>query len=159
MDIDKQIKMTQLNCCAPLYLMHYYLKEMLKNNEGQIMNIASIASFTPAPYMSTYHASKAYLLNLSESISYELKSSNVSLTTICPGPFDSNFVNVANNTNTFKKFKPLTSKQVALISYKAFLKKKNLKIIGFINKLTVFSLRFAPRKLITFISSKIMKEK
>ena len=159
MDIDRQIKMTELNCNAPLYLTHFYLKDMLKNNEGQIMNIASIAGFMTAPFMSTYHATKAYLLLLGEAISRELKGTNVHLTTICPGPFDSNFVNVAKSHYEFEKIKTMTSKQVAVLSYKAFKKKKTISVIGFKNKLLLFAIRFVPRKLVTNIAASIMKEK
>ena len=68
MDPDLQVKMIELNCNAPLYLMNVYVKEMLKHNEGHIVNISSIAAFFPGPYMVTYHASKAFLNNISDSI-------------------------------------------------------------------------------------------
>ena len=158
MDIEKQIKMTELNCNALLYLTHEYVKPMLKENCGQILNISSIAAFMPGPYMVTYHATKAYVLLLSEGISRELKGTNVKLTTICPGPFDSNFVKVAHNDYAFSKIKPITSEKVAKISYKAFKKKKYIKIIGGGNKLMVFALRFFPRKFVTNISAKTMKK-
>ena len=160
MDIDKQIKMVELNCNAPMYLMHEYLKDMVKEKEGHILNISSIAAFVPGPYMCTYHASKAFLLNISEAIERELKGTGVRLTTICPGPFESGFVERAGNDYTFSKIKPLSGQRVAEITYRAFKKNKSLKIIGFKNKLMMFATRFAPRKFVTNTSvSQIKKEK
>ena len=78
---------------------------MLENNEGHIINVASIAAFMPGPFMCTYHATKAYLLLLGEAISYEIRKSNVKLLTLCPGPFLSEFVKKAHNDYTFKKIK------------------------------------------------------
>lgn len=158
MDIDKQIKMVELNCNCPMYLMRAYINEMIDNNEGHILNIASIASFFPGPYMVSYHASKAFLLNISEGIERELKGTKVKMTTICPGPFASGFVAKAHNDYAFKKIKPLSSEKVAEISYKAFKKNKSLKIVGFSNKLMIFFSRFFPRKFITNTSAKTLKE-
>ena len=159
MNIDRQMKMTDVCCNALLYFSQVYLEDMLNNNEGHILNISSIAGFMAAPFMSTYHATKAYLLLLGEAISRELKGTNVNLTTICPGPFDSNFVNVAKSHYEFEKIKTMTSKQVAVLSYKAFKKKKTISVIGFKNKLLLFAIRFVPRKLVTNIAASIMKEK
>ena len=158
MDIKFNMRMTELNCNTPFYLCRTYINDMIKNNEGSIMNIASIAAFMPAPFMSTYHATKAYLLLLSEAISRELKGTNVTCTAICPGPFASNFVNVAKNNYEFDKIKVIPSEVVANKAFKAYKKKKVVKIIGFKNQLMVFALRFVPRKLVRAIAASTMKE-
>ena len=159
MDIDKQIKMVELNCNAPMYLMHAYLKDMIEAKEGHILNISSIAAFVPGPYMCTYHASKSFLTNLSEGIARELKGTHVTLTTICPGPFESGFVKKAGNEYTFSKIKPMTTKKVADISYKCLKKNKSFKVIGFKNKVMMFFTRFVPRKLVTNTSANQIKNK
>ena len=158
MDIDKQIKMVELNCNAPMYLMHAYLKDMIEANDGHILNISSIAAFVPGPYMSTYHASKAFLTNLSEGIERELKGTGVRLTTVCPGPFESGFVAKAGNEYTFSKIKPMCAEKVAEISYKVLKKNKSFKVIGFKNKVMMFLSRFAPRKFVTNTSASQIKK-
>ena len=115
---------------------------MAMAGEGHIINVSSIAGFIPGPYMCTYHASKGYVLLLSESIEYELAKYNVKVLTLCPGPFKSNFVKLAHNDYTFKASK----------------KGKRLLITGVKNKLTIFVTRFFPRRLVTFSSAKTMKE-
>ena len=159
MDINKQLKLVELNCNAPMYLMHEYLKDMVHSNEGHILNISSIAAFVPGPYMSTYHASKAFLTNLSESITRELKGTKVKLTTINPGPFESGFVKKAGNDYTFSKIKPTSAQKVAKISYKCLMKGKSFKVIGFKNRLMMLLTRFVPRKLVTNTSANQIKNK
>lgn len=158
MNIDKQIAMTNLNCNALLYFTRVFLDQMLKNDEGHIINIASIAAFLPGPYMCTYHATKGYVLLLGEAISYELRKSNVKLLTLCPGPFLSLFVKKAHNDYTFSKIKPISSDKVAEYGYKKSKKGKSLAIVGFKNKLTILLAKFAPRKFVTSSSAKTMKK-
>lgn len=158
MDIDKQLKMTYVDCNAVLYFTKVFVDEMLKQNEGHIINVASIAAFMPAPYMCTYHACKSYVLLLGEAISYEIRKTNVKLLTLCPGPFLSKFVELAHNDYTFKKIKPVTAARVAEFGYKKSLKGKSLAIVGFKNRLTIFATRFAPRKFVTKTSAKTMKK-
>ena len=158
MDINLQLKMIELNCNCPLYLMNTYINGMIKENSGHIMNIGSLASFFPGPYMVTYHASKAFLLNISEGIERELKGTNVKMTVICPGPFTSGFVAKAGNTYAFEKIKPLSCDKVADISYKAFKKNKSLRVIGFGNKMSIFFSRFFPRKFVTNQAAKTLKK-
>lgn len=158
MDIEKQLTMTDVNCNAVLYFTKVFLDEMLKQNEGHIINVSSIAGFIPGPYMCTYHACKSFVLLLGEAISYEIRKTKVKLLTICPGPFLSNFVKLAHNDYTFKKIKPVTAKKVAEFGYKKSLKGKRLAIVGFKNKLTVFAAKIAPRSLVTSSSAKTMKK-
>ena len=158
MDIDKQMAMTDVDCNALLYFSRVFLDNMLKNDEGHIINVSSIAGFMPGPFMCTYHACKAYVLLLGEAISYEIKNTNVKCLTLCPGPFLSNFVKLAGNDYTFKKIKPVTAEKVAIFGYNKSLKGKSLAIVGFKNRLTVFACRFFPRKIVTMVSAKNMKK-
>ena len=158
MNIDKQIAMTNVDCNALLYFTRVFLDNMLANDEGHIINVASIAGFLPGPYMCTYHACKGYVLLLGEAISYELRKTNVKLLTLCPGPFLSKFVEKAHNDYTFSKIKPISSDKVAEYGYKKSLKGKSLAIVGFKNKLTILASKFAPRALVTSSSAKTMKK-
>ncbi len=158
MDVDKQLAMTNVNCNAVLYFTRVFLDNMLKNDEGHIINVASIAAFMPAPYMCTYHATKSFVLLLGEAVSYEIRKTNVKLLTLCPGPFLSKFVELAHNDYTFQKIKPITALKVAQIGYKKSLQGKSLHVIGAGNRLTIFATRFVPRKLVTSSSAKTMKK-
>lgn len=158
MDIQKQLNMTKVDCNALLYFTHVYLGDMLRYNEGHIINISSLAGFLPGPYMSTYHACKGYVLLLGEAISYELRKKNVHLLTLCPGPFQSNFVNLAHNDYTFQKIPPMDADKVALIGYQKAHKGKKVVIVGWKNRLTIFLTRFLPRHCVASFSAKTIKK-
>ena len=97
-DLEKEINMIKTNIIAYHILMKLYLKDMKEKNRGKILNVASIAGFMPGPLMSTYYATKAYIVRLSEGIREELKKekSNVKISILCPGPVATNFNKVAN---------------------------------------------------------------
>ena len=96
--LDKEISMINTNITAYHILTKLYLIDMKKVNRGHILNVASIAGFMPGPLMSTYYATKSYIVRLSEGIREELKKekSNVKISILCPGPVNTNFNNVAN---------------------------------------------------------------
>jgi len=97
-DLSKEISMINTNITAYHILTKLYLKDMKKENKGQILNVASIAGFMPGPLMSTYYATKSYVVRLSEGLREELKRDNskVRISILCPGPVSTNFDNVAN---------------------------------------------------------------
>ena len=158
MAISKQLKMTEVNCNALLYFTRVFLDDMLKNDEGHIINISSIAGLVPGPYMCTYHATKSFVAILGESIAYELRKTNVHLLTLCPGPFNSKFVSKAHNDYTFSKIKPYSSLDVATYGYKKSIKGKSFAIMGFKNRLSCFAPRFFSRKFVTKVSAKQLKK-
>lgn len=159
MDINKQMKMTDVDCNALLYLTRVYIDDMVKSNEGHIINVSSIAGFVPGPYMCTYHACKGFVLLLSEAIAYELRHTKVKVLALCPGPFESNFVKLAHNDYTFKKIKPISAYDVAKYGYKMSLKGKRIAVVGFKNKLTIFASKIFPRKIVCDSSAKTIKKR
>ncbi len=98
--LDKELNMIDLNIKAYHILTKLFLIDFIKQDYGRILNIASMASFMPGPYMACYYATKAYILNLSLAIAEELKKDNshVKISIFCPGPVTTNFNHVANVT-------------------------------------------------------------
>lgn len=96
-DLDRELEMIDTNIKALHCLMKLYLNDMVKRDSGYILNVASIAGFMPGPLMSTYYATKNYVVSLSEGIREELrkKKSKVKISILCPGPVKTNFDNVA----------------------------------------------------------------
>ena len=71
--LEKEIKMIQTNVIAYHILTKLYLIDFKNKNSGRILNVASIAGFMPGPLMSTYYATKSYVVRLSESIRIETR--------------------------------------------------------------------------------------
>ncbi len=152
MDIELQLKMVEVDCQAVLYFTRMFITDMLNNDEGHIINVGSISSFVPGPYLSTYHASKAFVLSLGESVAHEIRKTKVRLLTLCPGPFVSGFLGRAGNIRVFQKMKPISAMSVAKYGYKKSLKGKRVAIVGFSNKVMMFLPRFVTRKFTTRMS-------
>lgn len=145
-DIDKELEMIDVNIKAVHVLTKLFIKDMIKNNQGKILNVASIAGFYSGPYLSTYYATKNYVLKLTMAISEELKSqkSKVTISALCPGPVDTNFNKVAGGSF---KTASLKSTYVAKYGIDKALKGKLIIIPGFTMKLGLFASRFIPYKL------------
>jgi len=121
--------------------------------------VASTAGFQPGPMMAVYYATKAYVISFSEAIANELKSSGVTVTCLCPGATDTEFQKRAGMENTVlvKKLKPMDAETVARAGYEGLMSGKTLVIPGVRNRVLAESVRFAPRKLVTAISRKILE--
>lgn len=81
-------KLFQVNVHVPIAAIQHVLPGMLERRSGIIVNIASNAGFTPAPYFCHYSASKGALGNFSESLRMELKRTGVRVLTVYPGPVE-----------------------------------------------------------------------
>lgn len=97
-DLDKELGMIDTNIVALHILTKLFLRDMVKENKGRILNVASIAGFMPGPLMATYYSTKAYVVRLTQSIRQELfmQKSKVKISCLCPGPVKTNFNKVAD---------------------------------------------------------------
>ena len=157
--LDTELDMIDLNIKAVHILTKLFLKDFKKRDSGYILNVASAAAFLPGPLMSTYYATKAYLLHLTLAIREELKkdNSNVYIGALCPGPVDTNF-----NTRAGVKFsvKPLKSTYVAKYAIDQMMEKKKMLIIpGFKMKCAKFFGRFVSDKFLLRCAYRIQKKK
>ncbi len=159
-DLDKELRMIQVNITALTHLTKLFLKDMVENNSGRILNIASVAAFQPGPLMAVYYASKAYVLSFSEAIAEELKDTKIKVTTLCPGPIKTNFSKIAdtNNVRVFNENIP-TAKEVAEYGYRALYNNKRVVVYQLKYKTAVQLIRFMPRKLVTRILKKIQESR
>ena len=157
-DINREMEMINVNVEAVHLLTKLFLRDMQKKNSGYILNVASSAAFGPGPLMATYYATKAYVNNLTEAINEELRreDSNVFVCSLCPGPVDTNFNNVAGVNFSVK---PLTSDEVAKYAIDMMFKKKVVIIPGLKMKLALFGRRFLSRKLLRKVTYNIQESK
>ena len=88
---ETQEGMVMVNCLAPVALTRAFLPAMIAAGHGCVVNIASGMSFQPMPYMSTYAATKAFLLHWSEGLAQELRGTGVTAVAVCPGTVHTGF--------------------------------------------------------------------
>ena len=140
-DINLTQEMIFLNVLNLTKLTYLFLPE-LKKNQGNIINVASVAGFHAIPYMASYSGTKAYVKNFSMSLSTELKDCGVHVLTLAPGPTDTNFFNNANFSLQKSRLSHQSAKQVVKEAINGLTKKKILVIPGIRNKLNIFFSRF-----------------
>jgi len=157
-DWAKENQMINLNITALTALSKFYLKDMLAQKNGKILNVASTASFQPGPTMAVYFATKAYVLSFSEALSNEVIGTGVTVTALCPGATESGFSEAAAMTESalFKGKRLPDSKSVAEFGYTAMMKGKAVAIHGTANFILANMVRFSPRKLVTKISRMVL---
>lgn len=150
-DLNRELEMIDVNIKAVHILTKEFLIRMKKKNKGYILNVASSAGFLAGPYLSTYYATKNYVLKLTEAINEELRvaKSNVHISALCPGPVDTEFNKVAKGTF---KMKGLTPRFVGRYAVDKMFKNKMVIIPGTTLKLGKFFMRFVPERfLLSFI--------
>ncbi|HEY5753121.1 MAG TPA: SDR family oxidoreductase [Chthoniobacterales bacterium] len=93
-------QMLNVNVGALTKLTHRLLPGMKRNEGGAILNVSSVVSLLPLPYMAVYAATKAYVTSFSEGLRAELRGTGVSVTALCPGPVPTEFGEQAARENT-----------------------------------------------------------
>lgn len=145
-DLEKEMKMLDLNIYAVHILTKLFLEQMVKNDKGRILNVSSVAGFMIGPKLNTYYATKNYVTKWTLGIYEELrhKKSNVHISCLCPGPVDTNFNKVAGGSFTMKS---LSSEYVAKYAVDKALKNKLIIVPGFMVRIGAFFNKFLPYKL------------
>ncbi len=146
-DLDKELNMIDVNIKAVDILTKLFLKDFKEKNKGYILNVASSAAFLPGPLLSSYYASKAYVLRLTEAIYEELRheKSNVYVGALCPGPVDTEFNDVASVKFALKG---LTSSYVAKYAIDKMFKRQLIIVPGKIMKCARFFSKITPEKIL-----------
>lgn len=152
-------EMLQVNIVALTELTRLLLPGMVLRGRGKVLLVASVAAFQPGPQMAVYSATKAYVLSLGEAISYELRDTGVSVTTLCPGPTATGFARVAGvadaplfNGST----RVMTAAEVARLGYEGLKANRPVVIAGLFNALMAMSGRVAPHSLSMAIGDYLM---
>lgn len=145
-DLDRELEMIDLNIKAYHILTKLFLKDFVEKDNGYILNVASSAGFMAGPRLSTYYATKNYVLKLTMAINEELRQSrsHVVVSALCPGPVNTNFNKVAKGEFSIKEASP---KFVAEYAIDKLFQKKMLIIPTLRIKLGIFLLRLIPYRL------------
>lgn len=135
---EKQLNMIDLNIKAVVELTAQLLPQMLQRG-GCVANVASIAGFQPTPYLATYGATKAFVLNWTLALREDLRGTKVRTLAVCPGPTRSNFFKSAGFETPPMRAGgngglDMTSEAVAELTLRALANGKPLLVTGWKNK-------------------------
>lgn len=155
---ETHAEMLHLNIVTLVSLTRLFLPELKKQPAAYVLNIGSSAAYQAVPFLSAYAASKSFVLNFSRGLRGELKGTNVSVTCVCPGPTDTNFVNRANIGEKGRKAAArfnMTPETVAHIAVERLFKRKAEVITGGMNKLSAFFAWLFPKSMVEGIAKKL----
>ncbi|VXC92903.1 Short-chain dehydrogenase [Pseudomonas sp. 8Z] len=152
-----ELEQLEVNMLALTRLCHALGKRMALQGGGQILNVASVAAFHPGPWMSSYYASKAYVLHLSEGLREELRHYGVRVSVLCPGPTRTAFFRSArmNVSRLERSAWMMNADQVALFTVRALEKNQPLIIPNWRNRLLATLPRLTPRWLMRKLAGRI----
>jgi hypothetical protein len=123
--------------------------DVLASRRGGILNVASVASFLPGPWMSVYYASKAYVLSFSEALHEELKPRGVRVTALCPGPVATEFQARAGiYSGHTSGILAHSAEVVARAGYRGLMRGRRVVVPGWGNKIVTTVVRFAPKAVL-----------
>lgn len=156
--LKEYTEMLQVNMLTLTQLCRLFAPTLQKQSAGYILNIGSTSAYQALPFLAAYAASKAYVLTFSRGLFQEYRKTNLSVTCVCPGPTDTNFVNRANvgvkALNAAERFN-MTPAAVAKIAVDGLFKKKAEVITGGMNKLSAFFAWLLPKTMVENVAKKL----
>ncbi|CUR59639.1 putative short-chain dehydrogenase/reductase SDR [metagenome] len=90
-DLADELSIIDLNIVSTVRLAKLVLRDMVVRDEGRVLVTSSIASTMPGSFQAVYNASKSFLQSFTEALQNELKDTNVTLTSLMPGPTETDF--------------------------------------------------------------------
>ncbi len=157
-NIDNQLAMLRVHVDAPLMLIHKVLPFMMQKKSGIIINVSSLAAFTPTSRNALYTSTKVFLKNFSESLSMDVSQYGIKVQCLCPGFTRSDFHRNRNTNFNWigMRLIPLMEPhEVVKYAMQCINKGDVLCIPGAINRLLIKSVYFMPRKLYYSLISRL----
>ena len=156
--LPRQLEMLRLNNQAIVELTYSLLPGMLERRQKGIINISSTAGFQPIPFASAYSATKAFLTAFSLALEQELRSSGVTVVTVCPGRL--------LKKQSGDSAQPVKGKWAGVYQSPEDVVRDALRVLangggltvpGALNKFSVFAQRLIPRKVVPRLVAKMSK--
>ena len=124
-DLSAELEIIDLNVRSTVHLAKRVLRIMATRDEGRVLITSSIAATMPGSFQAVYNASKSFLQSFAEALQNELKDTGITITSLLPGPTETNFFDRAHMNDTkvgqMNKDDPA---QVAKQGFEALMKRK-----------------------------------
>ncbi len=156
--LQDDLDMIDLNCKAMVNVTKRVLPFMPKGSH--IIQVDSLSSFQPVPYLGIYGATKAFVLSYARSLNVELKERDIKVMAFCPGwvktPFFDGAETYSKDAVTYFN-KLFTAEEVVRVAMKDSAKGKDVCVPGLSVKLQVLGTKLLPHKLVMAIWMKQQK--
>jgi short-subunit dehydrogenase len=156
LELARELNMIDLNIKALVALTYLYLAPMRERKRGAIINVASTAAFQPVPYMTTYAATKAFVLSFSEALWEENRARGIKVMALCPGVTETNFFDAAQMGQPPMRLAQ-TPEAVVDTALRALERGRSHVISGWMNYLQTEAERLLPRSVVTRIAGSAIR--
>jgi short-subunit dehydrogenase len=99
-DLADELEIVDLNVRSTVHLAKHVVRDMVARDEGRILFTSSIASTMPGSFQAVYNASKSFVQSFALALRNELKDTGVTITSLMPGPTDTEFFKRADMMDT-----------------------------------------------------------
>ena len=150
-DVVQWRRAVDTNITGTMYLLHKVLGDMVARDAGKVLVTGSIAGFVPGTFNAVYNGTKAFIDNVTAALRNELKESEgITLTTLMPGPTDTEFFARADmlDTQVGQDDSKADPAKVARDGWDALMAGKDRVISGLSNKLQVMGSGFVPQSVL-----------
>ena len=145
--LDEQMNMIDLNCKALMAVTYLTLPYMPEGSH--VYQLGSQSSFQPVPYMTTYGATKAFVVSFSRALNKELEKRKIKVIAVCPGWVKTEFFDRAVKDDTITYYsKFYTSKQVVSKAVKDMYRGKDVSVCGGLINWQRFLAKILPHKTV-----------
>ncbi len=153
-------RMIDVNVTTHCRLTRHYTPGMIERRKGGVLTIASVAGLLPAPYMSLYGATKAFLVSFSSALHQELAGTGVGVSCVCPGPvktefFDANRMNVDDDLVAGAA----SAGDVAAFALEALARNQAVAVPGLGNRIRALVPSLMPRRLSGWLARRVMEKR
>ncbi len=159
LDQDKLDELVATNVAALTRLTRHYLPAMRERSRGGVMNLASLAAFTPGPWQAPYFASKAYVLSLTAAIGAECAGEGVRVCAIAFGPIHTRIHRKMGTVNTYYRLLLPTASadRMARLAWRAYRMGRRVVVPGVVNSFLAWSARAMPFEILLPLVGWLMK--
>jgi short-subunit dehydrogenase len=99
-DLADELEIIDLNVTSTVHLAKRLLRDMVARGAGRLLITSSIAATMPGSFQAVYNASKSFLQSFAEALQNELKDTGVTITSLMPGPTETEFFHRADMDDT-----------------------------------------------------------
>ncbi len=156
-NLARNLEMLDVNMRAPLAIVAELLP-LLTGRGGAIINVASTAAFQATPYMGTYGATKAFLLNWSLALGEDLRGSGIQVLALCPGPTTTSFFkNAGMERAILPDYAGQKADQVVEAALQGLAKGRALVVSGWKNRVLTSCSALLPKAFAARVTAKVIE--
>jgi len=148
-------KIIRINVTATSLITHALLPNLMQNKRSYILNVSSMAAFSPVPFKTVYPATKRFIREFSMALREELKDKGVSISVVFPGPMMTNR-NVCKRIllqGVMARIGILSPERTAYLAVDGLLKGRASIVPGMVNYIQSLLMRYLPESMVMKILS------